>query len=147
MAKARRRGRGLAGIARNPKDLYYQVKSCGSHFFDPSTRRFFNSKVLATYPVHNRNVTYFVEARGGKSDGFFSMIPRHYKVGVFKNCQVEMIGKDVGGRGKGAYTTAAKAKKVAKAIADKAWSSGGNAPASSYTSSLGRAKSRKRRRR
>lgn len=119
MAK-RKRSRGLGGTATSPASLKAQAKACGSHYFDPSTMRFFNSRLLAVYPVAGKPVTYFVEAKGGAKRGGFQTIPRHYAVGVFKGCRVSGIGKQGAGSGKGAYATAAKAKKVAKAIAEKA---------------------------
>ena len=119
--------RGLGGTAYTKKDLKAQAKECGSHYFDPSTMRFFNARLLSVYPVPNKNVTYFVEAKGGSRRSFES-IPRHYMIGVFKGCQVSSIGRGIGssrGKASGIYKDARQAKKVAAAIAKKA--SGGGA--------------------
>jgi len=115
----RRKSRGLAGTAHSPAGLKLQAKACGSHYFDADTMRFFNARLLGVYPVPGKDVTYFVEGKGGSSRGFHS-VPRHYTVGVFKNCRVESIGKRSAGSGKADYRSAAKAKKIARAIQSKA---------------------------
>ncbi len=120
---ARRKRRGLAGVAKTPPNLKKQAKACGSHYFDASTMRFFNARLLSVYPVPGRDATYFVEAKGGaKGDAAFSSIPRHYTIGVFKGCNISSLGKGIGRRGKatGVYKSAQAAKKVAAAIARKA---------------------------
>nr|PZN18208.1 MAG: hypothetical protein DIU80_23245 [Chloroflexota bacterium] len=99
----------MAGTAYTNKDLKAQVARCGSHYFDPSTMRFFNSRLISVYPVPGRNMTYFVEGKGG---GDWESIERHYTIGVFKNCKVQSFG--------GAYRSSSAAKKVAAAIARKA---------------------------
>jgi hypothetical protein len=117
------RRRGLGGTAFTKKDLKAQAKACGSHYFESGTMRFFNSRLLSVHPVPGRNVTYFVEGKGG---GSWPTIKRHYTVGVFKGCRIESLGQGVGrGAQKGTYTSSRKAKQVAEAIAKKA--SGGGA--------------------
>lgn len=115
---AKRKRSGLGGVATSTQGLKYQVKECGSHYFDKDTMRFFNSRLINVYPAHKKGVTYFTESKGG---GRWGGIPRHYTVGVFKNCRVESLGKGYGahGRGKGAYSTSRQAAKVAKAIRAK----------------------------
>jgi len=111
--------RGLGGTAYTKQDLKAQVKACGSHYFSPGSMRFFNSRLLAVYPSEKRKSTYFVMAQGGsRHDPAFSTIPRHYVIGVFKNCNTSTIGK--GSLNYKTYKTAAAAKKVARAIASKA---------------------------
>jgi hypothetical protein len=118
---ARRRSRGLAGTAHSKASLKTQAKACGSHYFDPGTMRFFNARLLEVYPVPGKDVTYFVEGKGGSARGFGrDSVPRHYTVGVFKNCRIESLGKGKAGSGKSDYRSAAKAKKIARAIQSKA---------------------------
>jgi hypothetical protein len=116
----RRKSRGLAGTAHSPASLKTQAKACGSHYFDADSMRFFNARLLGVYPVPGKDVTYFVEGKGGGSRGLNRSVPRHYTVGVFKNCRVESIGKRAAGSGKADYRSAAKAKKIARAIQSKA---------------------------
>lgn len=114
----RRRSAGLGGIASSPGSLYKQVKACGSHYFDPGTRRFFNSAVIETYPAHKQDATYFVERLGGEKQGGFSTIPRMCRVGVFKGCKVTILGKGAAPHESGkTYKSAQAAKKVARRIA------------------------------
>lgn len=122
MAKKRRRAsRGLGGIARTNDDLKRQAKACGSHYFEPGTMRFFNSRLLAVYPVAGKDVTYFVERKGGDRGFGRGAIPKHYTIGVFKQCRVSSIGKGIGrGSASGIYHTSEKAKKIARAIQSKA---------------------------
>ncbi len=116
----------LKGTAFTKQDLKLQAKSCGSPYFSPGSMRFFNARLLAVFPVPGKNMTYFVEAKGGDKGRGFTTIPRHYQIGVFKNCRVESIGKGIGrGKQTGVYTSSRAAKKVAAAIAKKA--SGGGA--------------------
>jgi hypothetical protein len=117
------RRRGLGGVAYTKQDLKSQAKACGSHYFDPGSMRFFNARLVAVYPAgHGKGgKTYFVESKGGERRGAFQSIPRHYQIGVFKNCQVQTIGKGIGrGKQTGVYNSSAKAKRVASAIASKA---------------------------
>lgn len=116
----RRKSKGLAGTAYSPASLKAQVKACGSHYFDPKSMRFFNARLLGVYPVPGKDVTYFVEGKGGGSYGLNRSVSRHYTIGVFKGCRVESIGKRNAGTGKADYKSAAKAKKIAKAIQSKA---------------------------
>lgn len=117
---AKRKRRGLAGVATTPADLKQQAKACGSHYFDPDTMRFFNAKLIGVYPVPGKDKTYFVEAKGG-SQRSFTEIPRHFTIGVFKGCRIESLGQGIGrGKEKGVYKTALMAKKIAHAIARKA---------------------------
>lgn len=112
--------RGLGGIAYTKQDLKSQAKSCGSFYFTPNSMRFFNARLLAVYPVPGKNMTYFVEAKGGKKHGMFETIGRHYQIGVFKNCKVDTLGRHYGAGKGGVYKTAKQAKKIASAIASKA---------------------------
>jgi len=117
----KRKNRGLGGVASTTSSLKQQAKACGSHYFDPDTMRFFNARLLEVYPVPSKDVTYFVEGKGGPTRGFGRRsVPRHYTIGVFKNCRIEPIGKRSAGSGKADYRSAVKAKKIARAIQSKA---------------------------
>lgn len=105
----------LNGAVYTKDQLFREVKACGSHFFDANTRRFFNSRVLGVYPAPSKKATYFAEAVGGGR----TPVSRSYRVGVFKNCKVQALGKGSSGLSKG-YASSAKAKKVASQIAAKA---------------------------
>lgn len=115
--------RGLGGIAYTKQDLKSQAKACGSHYFDRDTMRFFGARLVSVHPAgHGKGgKTYFVESKGGDRAFGRGAIPRHYQIGVFKNCQVQTIGKGIGrGKQTGVYNSSAKAKRVASAIASKA---------------------------
>lgn len=124
MAKHKNRsGRGLFGsgvkwnremnVAWTPEALYNQASRCGSHFFDKETRRFFNSRVTRTYPVDAKAMTYFVESFGGGR----TPSGRMYRVGVLKNCKVQILGPAKGAiRGK-KYSSSAAASRAAERMA------------------------------
>lgn len=115
MAKHKNRtGRGLlGGVAWDPQALYREASACGTHFFEKGTRRFFNSRVTRTYPVADKKMTYFVEAFGGGD----TPAARMYRVGVFKNCKVQILGPNKGAvRGK-KYKSAAAANRTAERMA------------------------------
>jgi len=127
MAKHKNRGgRGLlGGVAYGPEQLYREADRCAAsyrsdrseqprNFFDKKARRFFNSRVLWTYPVQAKNMTYFVEAFGGGN----TPAPRMWRVGVFKNCKVQILGKAKGSSGSGKkYISSVAAKRTAQRMA------------------------------
>ncbi len=90
------------------------AKRCGSHWFDPSSKRFFRSRVGDTAYADGRGGAYFVSSeqfvpsRGPAERRLYSV--RYYNP---DKCSIETVGKFQ------QYGSLAQAKRVAKAIAEK----------------------------
>ena len=87
----KRRGRGLGYSTNSTSSLRAHVKdTCGSHFFDRDTMRFFNSKLHSVYPGNGIScfVTseQFVPSQGSPS-------PRKYTVKKIKGCKIDTVGE------------------------------------------------------
>lgn len=101
-----RRGRGLGYVAFTKRDLKHQMTvKCGSHYWDPGTMRFFNSRLLNVYPNSQGKFTCFTTSEKGP-DGI-----RKYTVKKLTGCEVDDYG------GFQAHRTSAAAKKAAQACA------------------------------
>ena len=106
----------LGSAVADVSGLYAAADRCGSYYFKPKTRRFFNSRVTNVQPVPGRDMTYFVEAFGGGR----TPVARAYRIGVFKGCEVTILGKGRGSMQGRHFSTARAANAMMKKIASKA---------------------------
>ncbi len=93
----------------NPDILKSEAKRCGSHYFEPSTMRFFASRLSPNLHPSEKgeDVTYFVTSEQHKSSRFGND-PRRYSVHRFKNCKIDTVGEFQAFKTSGAAHTAAK---------------------------------------
>lgn len=119
---AKRRRRGLFGtrtsaqgkcevsVPASMADVRACAKTCGSHWFDPGSMRFFHSRVGRSVFTDGAGGAYFIS-----SEQYDSSSARLYSVRFYdpKTCSIGTIGAFQGYRSAASATTAAK--RLAKA--------------------------------
>lgn len=90
-------------------DVKRCAEHCGSHWFEPGTMRFFNSRLFDRIYRDGRGGAYFVTSEKGPN-GIRGYSVRHYSP---EKCQINTIGKFQ------KYSSGAAAKAVAEKIAAK----------------------------
>lgn len=84
---ARRRA-GFGYAASGKSDLkHHMTSTCGSHYWDRDTMRFFNSRLESVHPSKDKTATCFVT-----SEKFDETTPRKYTVRKLVGCKVSDVG-------------------------------------------------------
>ena len=112
MARKRKGLGNLGTVVRTTSSLRTHVKkTCGSHFFDADTMRFFNSQLeTKVFPSSQQNATYFVTSE--------QFVPSHgprsarkFSIRRLKGCSIDTVGEFQG------YATRAGAYREAGRLA------------------------------